>query len=93
MVVDRKLNPFPFELGEVLWRRCLHIGSDGVLLKGNHDIGFEHVGSADVDVTWRCVCEFAGKVYLGSNCGLFHWDGSDVHETHTNLSPQQDVFR
>ena len=80
------------------WVRCygddVYIcGSDGVLLKGNRDIGFEHVGSTDVDLTWRCVCEFEGKVYLGSNCGLFQWDGSGVHETHTNLSPQLDVFR
>jgi hypothetical protein len=55
-------------------------GSNGTLLLGNANDGFESLSTVEDNQLFLSLCMFQGKMYLGSNLGLFVYDPANHQE-------------
>jgi len=67
-------------------------GAEGTLLLGNAEDGFESLSAVRYNQLFYSVSEFQGKIYLGSNLGLFVYDPLNhavgVREVVTGMTPE-----
>ena len=73
-------------------QRIWMCGSNGTLLLGNAQEGFQSLSSVDDNQLFTSVCKFQDKIYLGSNLGLFVYDPAKaeagIERVHTDLKPE-----
>lgn len=72
-------------------QRIWMCGANGTLLLGNAVDGFRDLSAVEDNQLYLSMCAFQGRIYLGSNLGLFAYDPNDptagVRKVVTNLTP------
>lgn len=67
-------------------------GSNGTLLLGNAEDGFQSLSNVDDNQLFTSVCKFQNKICLASNMGLFAYDPADpsagIRRVITGLQPE-----
>jgi hypothetical protein len=67
-------------------------GANGTLLLGNAEEGFKSLSTTNDNQLFYSLCKFQGKIYLGSNLGLFVYDPNNhaagISEVATGLTPE-----
>ena len=67
-------------------------GANGTLLRGNAEGGFKSLSTTNDNQLFYSLCKFQGKIYLGSNLGLFVYDPNNhaagISEVATGLTPE-----
>jgi hypothetical protein len=81
------LNAILIESPKSIWI-C---GHNGALLNGNEQDGFKDVSTIDDNQLFYSMAIFSGKLYLGSNLGLYEYElgnpDARLHEVVTGLNP------
>lgn len=82
------LNAIYVENADRIWM-C---GHNGALLLGNARQGFKNLSQVEDNQLFYSITMYKGKVYLGSNLGLFSYDPNAAHpriaEVSTGLTPE-----
>lgn len=63
-------------------------GANGTLLHGDWSHGFTDVSTIDDNQLFYSLTEFNDRLYLASNLGLFTFDGNDIRQLTSGLSPE-----
>jgi hypothetical protein len=86
--VAERLTNIYVENEECIWL-C---GSNGTLLVGNAHQGFKSLSTTEDNQLFLSLCLFKGKIYLGSNMGLFVYDPAKpkegINQVRTKLLPE-----